>query len=199
VIQNIHNEVDYQNILMGYVQKDDFWHIRREFEAAYKNLQFMVNPHVDEYFDNHNNIKWPVLSYPFEWRDKQSIINWLANDRVGSLILKQIWFCEQADSHKFIAEPCGYCVPCTAWKKLEFPTPTEPEKAGIEKQVTIDDVADLIDRMGDPVTKAGLHEKLQAYLDTIKPILKSVDISGMMKTDIEKLAEPIELDIRNLP
>lgn len=110
LIQIINTDVEYQNVILGYIQKDDFWHIRREFEDAYKNLQYVVSPH--------DGIKWPTLSYPFEWKSKQDLVNELSEHKVGRLILDQIWTCEMPRDEEFELLSCGLCLPCKKLKEL---------------------------------------------------------------------------------
>jgi len=111
-MQVVHTNVEYQNVIFGYIQKDDFWHIRREFEDAYKNLQYVVNPCDD--------IKWPTLKYPFEWKSKQDLVNELSAHKVGKLILGQIWTCEMPHDEGFESLPCGVCNPCKKLKELKI-------------------------------------------------------------------------------
>jgi hypothetical protein len=49
----------------GYIRHDDFWHFRKEFEGAVKNLVGIDNKHIKITFD-----------YPLEWLLKKDFVEW---------------------------------------------------------------------------------------------------------------------------
>ena len=128
----------YNNILMGYIQEDDFWHIRREFEDAYKNLQAITSPEREK--------EWPTLKFPLEWENKKRLYKALSENKIGSLILDQIWYCEMPNDTKFQITPCGVCNTCEKWKKITKDNEPKPKEYAIE---SIDKIKILIKKEPD--------------------------------------------------
>lgn len=88
----------YNEVVMGYISNDDFWHVRNEFEQLV-NISLKLLKHGP--FD----VK---LSYPYEWRIKQDIYEAVYKHHDLGLILKDIEMCENIGSCD-IHSRCGSC------------------------------------------------------------------------------------------
>lgn len=101
MVQCTHENI--KNICLGYVRKDDFWYIKHSFERAYYHLNCLD-------IDGRN---FPSLYYPFEWYDREDLVDKYYLDDIGSCIFPMIWVCENPDEKNI---PCKKCSPCVRFK-----------------------------------------------------------------------------------
>ncbi len=121
----------YENIMLGYVKGDDFWHVRHDFIKAYENLQ-----KVD------GKEKVPPLAFPLEWCTKKDVVD-LYNTKFRRRIAHMTWTCDGSIGGKLHA--CGQCTACKRRRAevkplLEIPLPT---KAELDAKKISEDVKEL--------------------------------------------------------
>ena len=104
IMQSIHGK--YDNVNLGYVKEDCFWHIKHNFEESYWHLKRVMDNHFE---------KLPLLSYPFEWYSKNHLIDQYYSNDIGKYIFPMIWVCE---SSKEPSVQCGKCEPCKRFKEV---------------------------------------------------------------------------------
>jgi hypothetical protein len=80
-------------VTLGYVKRDSFWHIRREYEAAFMALCALKGIHA-------------TVEYPWEWHEKDDVLGVLRAEEVPD----DCWFtCEMTGED---GVPCGTCHKC---------------------------------------------------------------------------------------
>jgi 7-cyano-7-deazaguanine synthase in queuosine biosynthesis len=94
---------DKDQVLMGYIRRDDFWHYRREYEDAFRAACLAKGIEAK-------------IGFPFEWDEKADILRRLKKAKVPD----SCWFtCERTKAGK----ACGTCNKCTAviraWEALK--------------------------------------------------------------------------------
>lgn len=83
---------DGDEVLMGYVKQDCFWHYRPMFEAAFEAACRLKGVHA-------------TLAFPLEWKEKVDVLASLRAARVPDAC----WFsCENTKTGR----PCGTCSKC---------------------------------------------------------------------------------------
>ena len=105
IMQSIHGK--YDNVNLGYLREDCFWHIKHNFEEAYWHLKRVLDNNFE---------KLPLLHYPLEWHTKNGVIDQYYSDEIGKYIFPMIWVCEH------VTEPsiqCGKCAPCERFKDVK--------------------------------------------------------------------------------
>ena len=87
-----HVVADGDDVLVGYIEKDGFWHFRYLFEEVFNAMCVLKGIAAK-------------LKYPAEWHDKAKILELLKKDKVPN----NCWFsCESTKNGK----ACGECYKC---------------------------------------------------------------------------------------
>lgn len=86
-----------ENLFMGYIKSDDFWHYKSFAYAAFDNLQILAG---------HSG----KLMLPMEWVTKSEVVR-----RLRELKLRT-WSCECPKGKK----PCGKCTPCKRLRLVDL-------------------------------------------------------------------------------
>lgn len=94
-------------VRMGYVEYDQFWHIKTEFVNAYNSMFRLCFPE--------NNDVIP-LKFPLEWETKEGIIKKYYSGEFDKL-LSLIWVCEWPKNKKAPHKPCNKCHPCARFNQ----------------------------------------------------------------------------------
>ena len=80
-----------EDLYVGYVRGDDFWHYRQDYDWGFTYLRHLSN----------RTGKWIA---PLEWVKKHEVIERLKKADLYRLV----WWCEDPKNHK----PCGKCPSC---------------------------------------------------------------------------------------
>jgi len=80
-----------EDVYLGYIRADDFWHRHREFVSAFVGLQRFAG-------------KTGSICFPLEWSSKEDVLNQLN----GLGIARLCWYCELPENGK----PCKKCPSC---------------------------------------------------------------------------------------
>jgi len=102
----VNREEKIDSVVFGYIQGDDYWHIKNQCESILK-LVFSVN-------QTSGNKDLPVdIVYPCEWTTKEEVINFYKQNDTYKCIKSLVETCENplADGR-----PCGVCHTCNTLK-----------------------------------------------------------------------------------
>jgi 7-cyano-7-deazaguanine synthase in queuosine biosynthesis len=102
-----------EDLYLGYIRGDDFWHYQAQAYWAFKYLQEISR-------------KQGVLKTPLEWQTKDDVIRKLKE--IG--LFKLCWTCERPSPKE---KSCGKCVPCCSmnsalWRLSKEPKPKKTTK-----------------------------------------------------------------------
>lgn len=96
------------SLLFGYIKKDEFWHYKAEFKAAFSSLVALTG--LDQ--------SRLTLEFPLEWMTKENVIVDLNKSSVPD---DAWWTCESS-----METPCGTCSKCKDLQQCPSYTATFP-------------------------------------------------------------------------
>ncbi len=84
-----------EDLFVGYIRGDDFWHYKTEIVTAFNSLQAVAN-------------RTGKLLFPLEWLSKEDVINALARAKLSKLV----WYCEKPVAGKKCNPTKNQCHSC---------------------------------------------------------------------------------------
>jgi hypothetical protein len=115
-----------EDLYLGYIRGDDFWHYQAQAYWAFKYLQEISR-------------KQGVLKTPLEWQTKYDVIKKLKE--VG--LFKLCWTCEFPTPKE---KPCGKCFPCCSMQSALWRLSKEPKPKRVSKKDVIKTVEQIINK-----------------------------------------------------